>query len=250
MGGQTATVVIEPYNRDCRHLTDGTTELAHTLTNHLYINSMDFLRKHWFDVGAGVGLLLGLWIYQEFDHLTTYQVLLWLSLLSLFAHQVEEYRVVGTFPGMVNKVMYQSTMPDRYPLNTNTSLYVNAFIGWGAYFLAAWLAEKAVWLGIATILVSLGNMLAHTFVFNIKGRTFYNAGMATSWLLFVPISYYFFTIINQHHLVTTTDYLIGVPVGIFLNVVGIVKLIDWLKDPHTPYIFPQRCLLPEDRKAT
>ncbi|UHG94610.1 MULTISPECIES: HXXEE domain-containing protein [Spirosoma] len=209
---------------------------------------MDFLRKHWFDVGAGVGLVVSLWVYKELDHLTTYQLIMWVSLLSLFAHQVEEYRLVGTFPGMVNKVMYQSAMPDRYPLNTNTSLYVNALVGWVSYFLAAWLAERAIWLGIATILVSLGNTVAHAFVFNVKGRTFYNAGMATSWLLFGPISYYFFMLISQHHLVTCTDYLIGVPAGILLNVVGIVKLIDWLKDPNTNYIFPQRCLLPEDRK--
>lgn len=210
---------------------------------------MDFLRRHWFDVGAGVGLWVGLWVYRELDNLTAYQVIMWLSLLSLFAHQVEEYRSVGTFPGMVNKVMYQSAMPDRYPLNTNTALYVNVLVGWGTYFLAAWLAERAIWLGIATIIVSLGNILAHTFVFNVKGRTFYNAGMATSWLLFGPISYYFFILINQHHLATRTDYLIGIPVGILLNVVGIVKLINWLKDPDTRYIFPQRCLLPADRKA-
>ncbi|WP_461151493.1 HXXEE domain-containing protein [Spirosoma pulveris] len=210
---------------------------------------MDFLRKHWFDLGAGIGLLTSLWVCREFVHLTTYQVVMWVSLLSLFAHQVEEYRLVGTFPGMVNKVMYRSPMPDRYPLNTNTALYINAFVGWGTYFLAAWLAEKAVWLGMATILVSLGNTVAHTFVFNIKGRTFYNAGMATSWLLFVPISYSFFTLINRHHLATMSDYLLGILLGLFLNVVGILKPIDWLKDPDTDYSFPQRCLLPADRKA-
>lgn len=139
-------------------------------------------------------------------------------------------------------------MPDRYPLNTNTSLYVNVFTGWGSFFLAAWLGDKAVWLGIATILVSLGNTVAHTFVFNLKGHTVYNAGMVTSWLLFIPVSYYFFTIIHRHHLVTPADYWIGIPLGLLLNVIGVLKFIDWLKDRNTHYIFPQRCLLPADRK--
>jgi hypothetical protein len=56
---------------------------------------------------------------------------------------------------------------------------VNVLIGWSTYFLAAILGEKAIWLGIATILISPGNTIAHTFLFNIKGRMFYNAGLLT-----------------------------------------------------------------------
>jgi hypothetical protein len=53
----------------------------------------------------------------------------WLSLISLFLHQAEEYRYPGYFPGMVNLVMFASPQPDRYPLNTNTALIVNVVIG-------------------------------------------------------------------------------------------------------------------------
>ncbi|GAB4336198.1 MAG: HXXEE domain-containing protein [Flammeovirgaceae bacterium] len=180
--------------------------------------------------------------------MTTYDYVMWLSLVSLFLHQFEEYRLVGTFPGMVNRVMYKSDIPDRYPLNALTSVYVNVLVGWLTYFLAAIFGQQAVWLGIATILVSLGNTVAHTIVFNIKGKTFYNAGLATSWLLFVPSIYFFFKTIHTERLVTLTDYLVGVPVGIVLNVIGILKLIDWFADKETKYIFEQRNLLLLDRK--
>ena len=79
---------------------------------------------------------------------------MWLSLVSLFFYQLEEYRIVGIFPGMLNAALYKSEMPDRYPLNTNTALLVNVIAGRTFYFSAAFFAEKAIWLGLATILTS------------------------------------------------------------------------------------------------
>ena len=208
---------------------------------------METLRRHWYDFGGFFAILVLVFVFVRKGNLSSYQLLLWLSLLSLFLHQLEEYRFVGTFPGMLNRVMFHSDFPDRYPLNTNTSVIINVVVGWGVYFLAAMLAEKAIWLGMATILVSAGNFFAHTFVFNLKGKTFFNAGMFSSWLLFVPCVFFFFQIVYAENLISITDYFIGVPLGFVLNFIGILKLIDWLKNENTNYIFPQRNLLPEDR---
>lgn len=120
---------------------------------------MDFLRKHWYDLGGFLALTTIGGLFYLHSSLDNYQILMWLSVISLFFHQLEEYRIVGTFPGMVNRVIYKSDLPDRYPLNPNTSLYINVFIGWSTYIFAAIFNEHAVWLGIATILVSLGNIL-------------------------------------------------------------------------------------------
>ncbi len=209
---------------------------------------MNFLRKHWYDLGGLFAIIIVTGLFYFHNGMTNYQLLIWLSLVSLLFHQLEEYRIVGTFPGMVNRVMYKSNLPDRFPLNTNTSVYINVLVGWTTYFLAALFAEKVIWLGIATILVSLGNTIAHTSVFNIKGKTIYNAGLATSWLFFAPCIFFFFSIIHTDNLVTSLDYFIGIPLGIVLNVVGIIKLIDWCADRNTNYIFEQRNLLPQDRK--
>jgi hypothetical protein len=208
---------------------------------------MHVLRKHWYDFGAVIAVLTILFIYTNLKSLTDYQLLLWLSFVSLLFHQLEEYRIVGSFPGMVNRVMYNSDLPDRFPLNTNTAFYVNVVLGWTTYLLAAILAEKAVWLGMATMIVSAGNIMAHTLLFNIKGKTWYNAGMASSWLFFVPCVYCFFSLIHDQDLVSKADYLIGVPLGILLNLVGVIKLIDWCADKNTSFIFEQRNLLPADR---
>jgi hypothetical protein len=203
---------------------------------------MNFMRLHWFDLGLAFAFVTGrmLLLYK----LNPLSLLLWISLISLFLHQFEEYRYPGYFPGMMNTVMFSSKQPDRYPLNTNTAFIINVFVGWFSYFLAAVFGEKILWLGIATILVSVGNFVAHTFLFNIKGKTFYNPGMLTAIVLFLPIAAYFGYLLIRGNLATPIDWMVGVMLGILLNFIGILKLIDWLKDEDTEYIFPGRFLLP------
>ncbi len=208
---------------------------------------MNFLRRHWFDIGGIMGVVILIFLFFSFHKLSNYQMLMWLSLVSLFFHQMEEYRIVGTFPGMINSVMFHSDLPDRYPLNTNTSFLINVGIGWTIYLLAALAGKQYIWLGMASILISLGNILVHTFIFNFKGKTSFNAGLATCWIFFVPCVFYFFKIVFQENLVTGKDFLIGVPLGIIINVAGVFKPIEWLADRNTTYIFKTNQLLPKDR---
>ncbi|MEO8962761.1 MAG: HXXEE domain-containing protein [Ginsengibacter sp.] len=204
---------------------------------------MRILRKHWFDIGGVFALFILIALSINWRSASPYALIMWLSLASLFLHQVEEYRWPGTFPGMINTVLFKSNFPDHYPLNSNTALVINVGIGWLFYLLAAITGTNAVWLGLATILVSAGNVIAHTILFNRKGRTLYNAGMLTACIFFAPCIYYFFYVVYHDHLITVIDYLIGLPLGVVLNVVGVLKMIDWLKVKDSPYLFEPRNLL-------
>jgi len=208
---------------------------------------MDFLRLHWFDLGIALAILVG--GYVLIAHPTGVALLLWLNLIALFLHQFEEYRYPGYFPGMMNRVMFASPQPDRYPLNANTALIVNLAVGWLVYFLAAIFSEKTLWLGIAAILISAGNFVAHTFLFNLKGRTRYNPGMAVAILLFLPLTVIFFVLVIQQHAASPLDWVAGILLGIALNYVGILKMIDLLKDKETSFVFPKRFLLPKDNQV-
>jgi hypothetical protein len=208
---------------------------------------MNFLRMHWFDLGIALGVVIGGFLLAT--HPTGLALLLWLNLIALFLHQFEEYRYPGYFPGMMNKVMFDSAQPDRFPLNPQIALIVNVLTGWLAYFLAAWFGEKAIWLGIAVMLVSAGNFIAHTFLFNIRGRTRYNPGMLLAILFFLPLALAFFTLLIQQHTASPLDWVSGILLGIVLNYVGILKMIDWMKDANTPYFFPSRSLIPIITKA-
>ena len=204
---------------------------------------MGFMRRHWFDLGILWAVIIGGVLLAA--GLQPLSLLLWISLISLFLHQFEEYRYPGYFPGMVNTVMFGSKKPDRYPLNTNTAFVVNVVVGWLSYFLAALLGAKAMWLAIATILVSAGNFVAHAFIFNIRGKTGYNPGMATAILLFGPIVVVFFSMVIRGNLATPVAWVFGILLGIALNYAGVLKLIDLLKDEESPHIFEGRFMQPE-----
>ena len=210
---------------------------------------MELWRKHWFDVGGALALPLAAWLYWQRAGLTDLQLLLGLSLLALLVHQLEEYRWPGYFPGMLNATVYNSQLPDRYPLNPQTALVINVVLGWVAYALALVFARQLPWLGIATMLVSLGNVVAHTLFFNYRGRTWYNPGMATALLLFGPLVGLFGRVVWQQHLATSADWLLGIGSGVLLNYVGIVRLIHWRANRFTPYWFEPRQLRPADRAA-
>lgn len=207
---------------------------------------MDFLRQHWFDIGIGLAVVAGIFLF--FNPTSPVSVLLWINLIALFLHQFEEYRYPGYFPGMMNKFLFSSQQPDRYPLNTNSALIVNLGVGWLFYFLAAVFAEKAIWLGMAAILVSAGNFIAHTFLFNIKGKSHYNPGMLTADILFLPIAVYFFVLVIHGNLAGPLDWGGGIILGVALNYFGIIKMIDLFKDANTQYVFPKRFMPPVRRK--
>ena len=203
---------------------------------------LNFLRFNWFNLlpALVISLLSGLLFTQPLSM----ELLLWLSLGSLFLHQMEEWGYPGYFPGMLNTALFSSDIPDRYPLNANSGMIVNVFFGWGSYVLAALFWRQAFWLVFATMMVSIGNIVAHTLIFNIKGKTLYNPGLITSWLCFAPIVYFFFDTVMVDHLATPLDWTIGLVLGVALNYFCIYKMILWLADRNTPYVFPKRFLMP------
>lgn len=194
-------------------------------------------RRYWFRYGLVLGLLLVAFMAIYHTHLSGFRVLLCISLVTLFLHQFEEYQFPGYFPRMINTAMFGSKSPDRYPLNANTAWLINVWIGWGLYALAIVFGEHAVWLATASILVSIGNVVAHTFLFNIRARTYYNPGMLTAICLFLTLSVYYFVFIASHGLLHPDTLLGGLILGVVINYFGIFKLITLLANKKTRYAF-------------
>lgn len=201
---------------------------------------MRFMERHWFDVGGVLGIVLAIWLAFTGSTMSTLTLLLWLSLLSLLAHQVEEWRWPGWFPGMLNFVLFRSKDPWRFPLNVRSGLVVNVVVGWLGYLLAAVLAERALWLALATILVSLGNCVLHLLLVPIRGRMPYNPGMVTSLFLFLPLLVWFAVVALPE--MSIVDIIVGLLLGLVLNVGGVVGVIRILQDPNAPPF--------EDRQVT
>ena len=202
---------------------------------------MQFFERHWFDVGGILGIVLAVWLAVSGSSMPTLTLVLWLSLLSLLAHQVEEWRWPGWFPGMLNVVLFRSDDPWRFPLNVRSGLAVNVGVGWIGYLLAALLAQDALWLGLATILVSLGNCVLHLIVIPIRGRMLYNPGMVTSLLFFAPLVVWFVAI--AWPLMSVADIIAGLALGLVLNVGGVIGLIRAMESRDAPP-FENRQVLP------
>lgn len=209
---------------------------------------LHYFRYHWFDVALVLVVILGITLYVTKPE--GMSLLLWLSLGSLFLHQIEEWRYPGYFPGMLNRSLFNSDIPDRYPLNANSGMLINVVLGWGGYVLAALYWQSALWLAIATILVSAGNIFAHTVIFNVKSKTLYNPGLLTSWLFFVPIVFVFFKFVIEQNMATPVDWILGFLLGFMLNYFGVFKMIIWLSDRQTLFVFPSRFLVPQHQKKS
>lgn len=201
---------------------------------------MGWMERHWFDVGGVAGIVLLAWGLISRPSMTAVALILWVSLLTLLAHQVEEWRWPGWFPGMLNVVLFRSSDPYRFPLNIRSGLAVNVGVGWLGYLLAALLAERALWLALATILVSVGNCVLHLVVIPIRGRMPYNPGMATSLLLFLPVVIWF--VIVAWPMMSAVDLIIGLALGLVLNVGGVVGLIRVMANPDAPPFEPRQVL--------
>jgi hypothetical protein len=202
---------------------------------------MRWFYAHWPRVGlalaAGVTAALAVLVATDTGRLQDPRLLLTASLVTLLLHQTEEYVWPGGFPRMVNRVMFGSDRPDRFPLNQRTAWIINVALGWSLYALAAAVAMLAPWLAIATLVVSGGNVLAHTVLFNVRGRTLYNPGLATCWLLFVPLIVWFAVLAARDDLVGPVDVAVGVLLGMAVNYLGVVRLITVLGDRDTAYPF-------------
>ena len=70
---------------------------------------------------------------------------------------------------------------------------------------------------------------------------------ATSLFLFLPTVIWFFVEASSQGLMTGGDLLIGIPLGIALNVVGIIGVIELLKRLDTE-AFPERMIEPARRR--
>lgn len=208
--------------------------------------TVKFAERHWFDVGAVLGIALAIWLIVAGSGMDTITLILWISLLTLFAHQVEEWRWPGWFPGMLNVVLFGSDDPWRYPLNVRSGLVVNVVVGWVSYLLAALFGASALWLAMATILISVGNCVLHLLVIPIRGRMPYNPGMATSLFLFLPVSVWFFIVAWPQ--MSVADIVIGLLLGVVLNVGGVIGVIRALEDRNAP-AFEDRQVKPALRYA-
>src|SRR5215210_5962509 len=120
-------------------------------------------RDNWFNVGAVLAMAIAGALALSHQRLSRSWLFSALNLAALMVHQFEEYGFPGWFPGLLNAGVFKSDKPDRYPLNTNSALYVNAVAGYPFYLLPV-LCPKRRSLGLAPVLFGFGQAVFHGIV--------------------------------------------------------------------------------------
>lgn len=194
---------------------------------------MKMLIHYWYRFGAVIGIILLLSVFcGAFNY--PIQRLLAINLICLFAHQVEEYQLPGGAPVIINRVVYnETTRANHYPGNSLSIMIVNTS-AWIIYALSIYLYH-VTWLGLGVILFSLFQILGHCLEMPLKLRAWYNPGMLTTLLLFLPVGIIFIHQLASDQLLTSRIWMEAVAVLIACILITIVLPVQSLKDEQTKY---------------
>ncbi|MDE3236722.1 MAG: HXXEE domain-containing protein [Bacteroidota bacterium] len=190
----------------------------------------NFFKTKWFDIGLVISFVIIKGILMHLNKMSYVSLSLWMGFSALLLHQTEEYHWPGSFQKWINKKFYTTPRQNLYKNYDTSSFIVNVGVEWSTFILAALLAEKALWLGIAIMVFCLGNFFKHTIYYNLKAKTRYNPGMLTSIVFMLPVSVFFFWSVISDGTAGVWDYTVGIPLGIFFSMVSSVTLIEWLQE--------------------
>ncbi len=200
---------------------------------------MKFLRRHWYDIGGIVAIGAAACLVIFWNRLEVLARIQLMSFIAILAHQYEEYGFPGGEPAITNMVMQPSDLPDRYPLNQNSAMIGNVLITYTMYLLPVFLPQ-VIWLGLAPILMGMGQFIVHGVITNRKLKSTYNPGLGAVVFLHIPIGIYYIYYILSNGLATGTDWLAGVVYLVFaMAVMGKGMTYGVLASRNSKYPFDQ-----------
>jgi hypothetical protein len=196
---------------------------------------MSSLRRHWYNLGLVLGAIAIAWALL--GGLSTVQMILLLNFAALTLHQFEEYGWPGGFPWIHNQVVMASPGPvDRFPLNQNSSTFVN--VGGWLFCLAPAMFPDQRGLGLAMVLFTLGQLVYHGIISNRKLKSLYNPGLAAVVLLHIPLGIWYLSEVFANRGFSLGDCVLAVIyLGSFMGVWMQLIAFRLLASRDSPYPF-------------
>lgn len=158
---------------------------------------MKFLTNKWQYLTIVVFVILLiymiLWGHQQLNDL---QVILMYSLIALAIHQFEEYILPGGGPIVINKASLKEENDfSRFPANALSTCMINLSVY--IFYILALIFPQLIWLGLATMIFNLMQLVGHGYSINKAMGTWYNPGLVTSVILLHQLaSIIYFIFIN------------------------------------------------------
>ena len=196
-------------------------------------------RENWFNVGAVLAVVIAGALALSHRRLSRSRLYSALNLAALMVHQFEEYGFPGYFPGMLNGGMFKSDKPDRYPLNTDSALIVNAVLGYPFYLLPV-LFPKRRSLGLAAVLFGFLQAVFHAIIPSLRADARYGPGFLTAFFLHVPIGINYIRAVGSERPLERGDWARAAALTVAFGALGIGAPIRLLRDKESPYRFVER----------
>jgi hypothetical protein len=196
-------------------------------------------RDNWFNVGALLAMAIAGALALSHRRFSRPRLFSALNLAALMVHQFEEYGFPGYFPGMLNAGVFESDKPDRYPLNTNSALIVNAVVGYPFYSLAV-LFPKRRSLGLAPVLFGFGQAVFHGVVPPLRAKARYGPGFLSAFFLHVPIGIDYVRAVGSEQPLGRGELVRAAAYTLAFAALGIGAPLWLLGDEESPYRFTER----------
>ena len=201
---------------------------------------MRYYRDNWYNVGAVLAMAIAGALALSHRKISRSRLFSILNLAALMAHQFEEYGSPGYFPGLLNAGVFKSDKPDRYPLNTNSALVVNAVVGYPFYLLPV-LFPKRGSLGLAPVLFGFGQAVFHGIVPPLRAKARYGPGFLTALLLHVPIGIaYIRAVGSERPPWGRGEWARAAACTLAFAALGIGAPLLLMRDEESPYRFTER----------
>jgi len=143
--------------------------------------------RNWYWFNGVIAAIAAVVLAVAWGDLTVIQRIMLGQFIVLNLHFIEEFRLPGGFPLIANTVEKHSDRPTHYPLNQWTAWAGNNWFAFVVY-LPAVIWPDATWLALSVTMFGFLEVVMHTTAMNALLRSWYNPGVATSILGFLPLS--------------------------------------------------------------
>ncbi|MBU9745676.1 HXXEE domain-containing protein [Lachnospiraceae bacterium ASD3451] len=202
---------------------------------------MTFWRKNWYYIGGILFVLLafvmGLWGSSRMSQI---QVILVFSWMGMLMHQLEEYAYPGGFPIISNMAgLGELEHPERYPLNARQSFLSNVIFCYLSYIIPI-LFPHLIWMGASSVLAGVWQLPGHGIAMNIRLKSKYNPGLASTALLQTPVAIYYIWYVVHYMPEQAGQLWWGIPGSLVMLFLTFIVPILFMKDRDSKYPFDDR----------
>jgi len=198
---------------------------------------MKLICRHWYNIGLVVALGAIAYLAVLWWQLEMLQRLLIMNFAALLIHQFEEYGFPGGEPAIMNIVLQNSDMPDRYPLNQLSAMVTNVIAAYPFYLLPVFF-PNIIWLGLAPMLFGIMQFMVHGVMTNKKMKSIYNPGLGAVVLLHVPIGIYYIYYVISNGLTNGVVWIMAIVYTIAFAAIAVGALTyKVMPDRNTKYVF-------------